>query len=147
HLGDRGGSGLSLLARYAEHLFWMARYIERVSSMARIIEMHMAYDRWRAEDVSWAWLVKLHSDEKNFASRYDEPSFKNVLLFYVADLENPGSVRFALRAARENARALRAVIPSEMWAQLNEFYNRFLIISEVDLDPIRLSRTCSQIKN
>jgi len=138
---------VSLLARYAENLFWLARYIERASSLAGIIETHMAYDRARAEDVSWAWLVTLHSDQEKFASLYADTSFKNVLKFYMADINNPGSVRFTLRAARENARALRATIPSEMWVQLNEFYNRFLVISDADLDPIRLSRTCSQIKH
>jgi uncharacterized alpha-E superfamily protein len=107
----------------------------------------MAYDRGRAEDVSWAWLVTLHSDQEKFASLYPDTSFKNVLNFYMADLNNPGSVRFTLRAARENARALRATIPIEMWVQLNEFYNRFLVIPDADLDPIRLSRTCSQIKS
>jgi uncharacterized alpha-E superfamily protein len=137
---------LSLLARYAENLFWLARYIERASSLARIIETHMAYDRGHADEVSWAWLVALYSDQAKFASLYEETSFKSVLKFYIADLDNPGSVRFALRAARENARALRAVIPTEMWAQLNEFYNRYLVVSDADLDPIRLSRTCSQIK-
>ena len=137
---------MSLLARYAENLFWLARYVERASSLARIIETHMEYDRGRGEDVSWAWLVTLHSDQQKFASLYTDTSFKNVLKFYMADLDNPGSVRFALRAARENARALRAVIPTEMWVQLNEFYNRFLVIPDADLDPIRLSRTCGQIK-
>ncbi|MBS0244493.1 MAG: alpha-E domain-containing protein [Proteobacteria bacterium] len=138
---------MSLLARYAEHLFWLARYIERTAALARIIETHMSYDRARDEDVSWAWLVTLLSDEERFKKQHTEASFKNVIKFYVQDMENPGSVRFALRAARENARTLRAVIPTEMWQQINEFYNRFLVMSEADLDPIRMARTCEQIKS
>jgi len=138
---------MSLLSRYAEDLFWLARYIERASNLARIIEMHMAYDRGRDEDVSWAWLVALHSDQERFAKSYGDASFANVIRFYVADLGNSGSVRFSLRAARENARALRAVIPTEMWNHLNEFYNRFLIVTDSDLEPIRLWRTCGQIKD
>ncbi|MGE0767691.1 MAG: alpha-E domain-containing protein [Hyphomicrobiaceae bacterium] len=138
---------MSLLARYAEDLFWLARYIERASNLARIIETHMAYDRGRDEDVSWAWLVALHADQERFSKSYGDASFANVIRFYVADLENTGSVRFSLRGARENARALRAVIPTEMWNHLNEFYNRFLIVSDSDLEPIRLWRTCAQIKD
>ncbi|MFV0295927.1 MAG: alpha-E domain-containing protein [Hyphomicrobiaceae bacterium] len=138
---------MSLLARYAEHLYWLARYVERSSSLARIIEVHLAFDRGRSEDVSWEWLVALHSDHERFAQSYDEPSLANVIRFYVADMDNPGSVRFSLRAARENARALRAVISTEMWGQLNAFYNRMLILTERDLDPVRLSRTCAQIKD
>lgn len=138
---------MSLLARSAEELFWLARYVERASSLARIIETHMAYDRARDEDVSWAWLVALHADWEHFNASYGDASFKNVIRFYVADMSNTGSVRFSIRAARENARALRALIPTEMWNQLNEFYNRFLIVSEAELDPIRLWRTCAQIKD
>jgi len=138
---------MSLLARSAEELFWLARYVERAASLARIIETHMAYDRARDEDVSWAWLVALHSDWESFNKSYDDASFKNVIRFYVADMANTGSVRFSIRAARENARSLSAVIPTEMWNQLNEFYNRFLIVSDADLDPIRLWRTCAQIKD
>jgi uncharacterized alpha-E superfamily protein len=138
---------VSLLARYAENLFWLARYVERASSLARIIEIHMSFDRARDDDISWAWLVALHADQDRFAESYGEYSFLNVMKFYVADLNNSGSILFALRAARENARALRAVISTEMWIQLNEFHNRFLGFSDTDLDPIRLSRTCGQIKS
>ncbi|MGD9805703.1 MAG: alpha-E domain-containing protein [Hyphomicrobiaceae bacterium] len=138
---------MSLLSRSAEDLFWLARYVERASNLARIIEMHMAYDRGRDEDVSWAWLVALHSDQERFSKSYGDASFANVIRFYVADLDNAGSVRFSLRAARENARALRAVIPTEMWNHLNEFYNRFLIVTDSDLEPIRLWRTCAHIKD
>lgn len=138
---------MSLLSRYAEDLFWLARYIERASNLARIVETHMAYDRGRDEDVSWAWLVALNADQERFNKSYGDASFANVIRFYVADMDNAGSVRFSLRAARENARALRAVIPTEMWNHLNEFYNRFLIVSEADLEPIRLWRTCAQIKD
>jgi uncharacterized alpha-E superfamily protein len=138
---------MSLLSRSAEDLFWLARYIERASNLARIIEMHMAYDRGRGEDVSWAWLVTLHADQERFSKSYGDASFANVIHFYVADLDNAGSVRFSLRAARENARALRAIIPTEMWNHLNEFYNRFLIVTDSDLEPIRRWRTCAHIKD
>lgn len=137
---------MSLLARYAEELFWLARHLERASSLARIIEMHMSFDRGRDEENSWAWLVALHSDQQRFAARHRDATFANVIDFYIADFDNPGSVLFALRAARENARALRAIIPTEMWIQLNEYYNRQMAMSRSDLDPIRLSRTCGQIK-
>jgi uncharacterized alpha-E superfamily protein len=137
---------VSLLARYAEHLFWLARYIERTASLARIVETHLAFDRGRDEDMPWGWLVTLHNDEARFRERYDEATFRNVMRFYLADIENPGSVPFALRAARENARTLRAMIPTEMWIHLNGFYNRFLVSAETDLDPVRIARTCEQIK-
>lgn len=137
---------MSLLARYAEHLFWLSRYAERAASLARIIETHAACNPSMQEKTSWAWLVKLHADDNNFAKEHLEASARNVLNFYIRDLNNIGSILFAVHASRENARALRAILPTEMWSQLNGFYNKLRSIRESDIDPIRLSRTCSAIK-
>lgn len=138
---------MSLLARNAEQLFWLARYIERAGSLARIIETHSSYGRASADDLSWGWLVALYSAEERFAKDYAETSFKNVIRFYVADVANPGSVQFSVRAARENARALRAIIPTEMWRQLNGFHNRLAALTAEDFDLVTLSRTCGIIKD
>jgi len=35
HMGARGGDNVSLLARYAENLFWLARYVERAVKSCR----------------------------------------------------------------------------------------------------------------
>ena len=138
---------MNLLARNAEQFFWLGRYIERAASISRIIEIHSAHERGDDSDQAWSWLVALYSDEEHFKKSHAEFSFKNVIRFYVRDAANPGSIASALRAARENARTLRAVIPTEMWNHLNEFYNRFMELDETDLDLISLSRTCATIKN
>jgi uncharacterized alpha-E superfamily protein len=137
---------VTLLARNAEQLFWLARYIERAASLARIIEIHAAHGGGAEDAASWAWLVALYSDEERFRATYAEPTFKNVITFYVGDIDNPGSIRSAIRCARENARALRAVIPTEMWVQLNEFHNKLIGIDETEFDFIHVSRTCGVIK-
>ena len=138
---------MSLLARNAEHLFWLARYIERATSLARIIETHSSHGRASADDLTWAWLVALYSDAAPFAKSYADLSSKNVVQFYVADTSNPGSIRFCVKAARENARALRAVIPTEMWVQLNGFHNRLAALGADDFDLVTLARTCGTIKD
>jgi uncharacterized alpha-E superfamily protein len=137
---------VTLLARNAEQLFWLARYIERATSLARIIETHSSHGRASADDTSWAWLVALYSDAGPFTKRYAEPSSKNVIQFYVSDLENPASIRFAVKAARENARALRAIIPTDMWSQLNAFHHQLVGLSDSYFDVVSLARTCGDIK-
>jgi uncharacterized alpha-E superfamily protein len=136
----------SLLSRYAESVFWMARYIERAESLARILETQTSFHRGRGADNSWAWIVALYSDEENFAKAFDEPSAANVIRFYLTHLDNPGSVQSSIRSARENARALRPMLPTDMWYQLNDFYNRILSLSSADFSENRLSRTCDVIK-
>jgi uncharacterized alpha-E superfamily protein len=134
-----------LLSRYAESVFWMARYFERAESLARILETQTSFHRGR-DDNSWAWIVALYSDEKAFAKAFDEPSAENVIRYYMAYADNPGSIHSSIRAARENARALRPMLSTAMWYQLNDFYNRLLAFGPADFSEVRLSRTCDAIK-
>jgi len=137
---------MSLLARNAEQLFWLARYIERATSLARIIEIHSAHGLTGSGDSSWAWLVALYSNAELYAKRHGEVTAKNVIRFYVSDADNPASIRFSVRAARENARALRAIIPTDMWTQLNAFHHRLMTMQESEFDVVALARTCNAIK-
>lgn len=135
-----------LLSRYAECVFWLARYIERAESLARIVEVHTSFQRGRPGADSWAWIVTLHADEKAFYSRFETPAAADVVRFYVSDMNNPGSILAAMHAARENARSLRSLISTDMWFQLNDFYNQLLAFGAADFDEMRLFRTCDVIK-
>ena len=136
----------SLLSRHAESFFWMARYFERAESLARVLETQTSFQRGCGEN-SWAWIVALYSDEKAFADAFgEEASADNVIRFYMAHADNPGSIQSAIRAARENARALRPMLAIDMWFGLNDFYNRLCAFGPSDFSEVRLSRTCDAIK-
>ncbi len=135
----------SLLSRHAESIFWMARYFERAESLARIMETQTSFQRGR-DDNSWAWIVALYSDEESFAKDFGEPSADNVIRFYMAHADNPGSIQSTIRAARENARALRPMLPTDVWSGLNDFYNRLCAFGPSDFSEVRLTRTCDAIK-
>ena len=66
--------------------------------------------------------------------------------FYVLDTENPTSIVSAIRAARENARTLRPLISTEMWTQINVFYNRLAALGPAEIAPHNLTRLCSMVK-
>jgi uncharacterized alpha-E superfamily protein len=138
---------MRLLSRYAEAFFWLARYLERAASLARVIEMQSSYGGSSADESDWVWLIALHSDEARFAARHDAATNENIIKFYVHDIESPGSLRHAIHAARENARALRPHMPLEMWVQLNEFYNVAASLGADDLTAARLPRTCAKIRS
>ncbi len=135
----------SLLSRHAESFFWMARYLERGGRLARILETQTSFHRGR-EDNSWAWIVALYSDDKAFAEAFGEASAENVIRFYMAHADNPGSIQSSIRAARENARALRPMLSVDVWSGLNDFYNRLSSFGPSDFSEVRLSRTCDAIK-
>lgn len=136
----------TLLSRHAESVFWLARYLERAESMARILEAHSSFQRGRPDNDSWAWIIALYSDQENFAKRYDEATAANVIAYYVTRLENPSSIQASVRSARENARALRPLISTDMWTQINDFYTRLLALGDGDFSESRLSRSCDTIK-
>ncbi len=135
----------SLLSRYAESVFWMARYFERAESLAAILETQTSFQRGRADN-SWAWIVALYSDEKAFAKAFPEPTAENVIRYYMALTDNPGSIQSSIHSARENARALRPMLSTDMWYQLNDFYTRLTAFGQDDYSEMRLSRTCDAIK-
>jgi uncharacterized alpha-E superfamily protein len=125
----------------------MARYIERAESVARIMEVNTSFQRGRGpSDDAWSWMVTLYSDETAFAKLHDQRSAANVIEFYATQHGNLGSIQSSIRAARENARALRPLISTDMWYQVNDFHTRLLGLGASDFSEMRLSRTCDSIK-
>lgn len=135
-----------LLSRHAECAFWLARYLERAESMSRILEAHTSFRRGQTGPDSWAWIIALYSDEESFYKRFPSADAASIIQYYVTDIDNPSSILASVRAARENARALRALISTDMWLQINDFYTRLLAFSTNDFNEVRLSRSCDTIK-
>ncbi len=135
-----------LLARYADCSFWLGRYMERAESLARILDVNLHFSRDSRGSQNWRSIVQLNADEERFDEAYDVASYANVVHFYVLDRENPSSIISAIRAAKENARALRPTISTEMWSHLNVFNNTMKTLTSDDLKHSELSRVCANIK-
>jgi uncharacterized circularly permuted ATP-grasp superfamily protein/uncharacterized alpha-E superfamily protein len=119
---DRGGEG-AVLSRVADALHWMSRYVERAENVARFVDVNLALTLDRpagAED--WAPIVATTGDDAWFAERYGEATRENALRFLLFDRDYPNSVARCFRAARENARAIRPILSSETWEELNQAY-------------------------
>ncbi|MQM30095.1 MAG: hypothetical protein CRU78_05950 [Candidatus Accumulibacter phosphatis] len=112
-----------MLSRTADHLYWMARSTERAENMARLLDasyqMSMVPQPLAAQNENWRAILALNSQEEAFAQVYDEVNAENVLRFTVADAANPSSIFSCLRAARENAHAVRGTLTAEMWESVN----------------------------
>ena len=112
-----------MLSRTADHLYWMSRYIERAESLARLVDAHY---RMSLLPHSAATLEKsLHATmtallmEDAYRERYSTIEPRAVFEFVTLDREFGGSIFSCLRAARENARAVRGSLTSELWVTLN----------------------------
>jgi uncharacterized alpha-E superfamily protein len=135
-----------LLARYADSIFWLARYVERAENLARILDVNETFSRDSRGGQNWRSIVQLNSDEEHFSASHDAPAAHSVVNFYVIDGDNPTSIVSTIRYARENARTLRPLISTEMWVQLNVFYNRLTELGAEDLAPGNLAALFAMIK-
>ncbi|MCX8004287.1 MAG: alpha-E domain-containing protein [Burkholderiaceae bacterium] len=113
-----------MLSRTADHLFWMARYIERAENTARMLDVNVAMSMLplsaEAAGAGWRAMLGISELQSAYAARHGELSARNVLDFMVRDPQNPSSIYSCLRAARENARAVRGALTTEVWETHND---------------------------
>ncbi|GMU94439.1 MAG: hypothetical protein AMXMBFR4_34970 [Candidatus Hydrogenedentota bacterium] len=114
-----------MLSRVADSVFWMSRYIERAENVARYVDVnyHLHLDLPGANGEQWEPMVRITGDYASFVERYDAPTRENVTRFLAFDENNPNSILSCLRMARENARTIREIIPSEIWEHVNTIYH------------------------
>jgi uncharacterized alpha-E superfamily protein len=112
-----------MLSRTADHLYWMSRYIERAESLARLVDAHYRMSllphsgETLAHSLS-ATMTALHMEDA-YRKRHDTIDPRAVFEFVSLDRDYSGSIFSCLRAARENARAVRGSLTSELWETLN----------------------------
>ncbi len=131
-----------MLSRTADHLFWMARYIERAENTARMLDVNYQTSLLpqSADEAERGWRGVLGISElmPAFTARYDDFHAAHVMAFMVRDEDNPSSIVACLRAARENARAVRGTLTTEVWETTNQTwleFNRELRRGAFEHDP------------
>jgi uncharacterized alpha-E superfamily protein len=112
-----------MLSRTADHLYWMARYTERAENTARMLDVNVqtAMMPQSAEAAEKGWRAMLGISELNaaFDDKYGLLTARDVLDFMVRDPQNPSSIASCLTQARENARAVRGTLTTEVWETQN----------------------------
>lgn len=109
-----------MLSRIAESLFWIGRYLERCDGTSRILDVHLQLlleDPWIDENtVCRSLLSVMGALPEGKRGVFDR---QEVLTRLAVDEENPASIAYAVRAARENARRAREIVSAELWETLN----------------------------
>jgi uncharacterized alpha-E superfamily protein len=112
-----------MLSRTADHLYWMGRYTERAENLARMLEVNyrMSMLPQGTETIEQGWVATLTIIGllDAFKQRYDAVTPANAIAFLAFDRDNPMSICSCVRAARENAHAVRGTLTSEIWESLN----------------------------
>lgn len=112
-----------MLSRTADHLYWMSRYTERAENTARMLEvnwqMSLLPQSEQAAHAAWRAMLEISELTQAFDRKYDAVTPANVLAYMTQDMDNPSSIMSCLRAARENARAVRGAMTTDLWETVN----------------------------
>jgi uncharacterized alpha-E superfamily protein len=134
-----------MLSRTADHLFWMARYMERAENTARLLDVNyqtsLLPQSSEATLQGWRALLSISELTEEYEAKHEEVTPKGVMTFMVTDAGNPSSILSCLRAARENARAVRGALTTEVWETMNQTwleYNRLIKDGLLAKDPADL---------
>ncbi|MHB1198641.1 MAG: alpha-E domain-containing protein [Polaromonas sp.] len=116
-----------MLSRTADHLFWMSRYMERAENTARMLDVNyqtsLLPQSAAVAQLGWQGLLSISELKQDYAEKHgDSINPRKVLDFMVRDEKNPSSIISCLRNARENARAVRGTLTTEVWETQNQTY-------------------------
>lgn len=112
-----------MLSRTADHLFWMARYTERAENTARMLDVNVQTSLLpqsaQAAEQGWRGTLGISELQQAYDEKHPKLTSQDVLDFMVRDTSHASSIASCLRAARENARAVRGTLTTEVWETLN----------------------------
>ena len=116
-----------MLSRTADHLFWMSRYTERAENTARMLDVNyqtsLLPQSTAVAQLGWEGLLSISELKVPYAVKYgDSINRRDVMDFMVRDEKNSSSIISCLQNARENARAVRGTLTTEMWETQNQTY-------------------------
>ena len=131
-----------MLSRTADHLFWMNRYTERAENTARLLDVNYQTALLPQSDAvaqaGWQGLLSISELLPMYKEKHDQIRAREVMEFMVKDESNPSSIVSCLSAARENARAVRGTLTTEVWETQNQTWlevKRMLKQGEFESDP------------
>lgn len=112
-----------MLSRTADHLFWMARYTERAENTARMLDANYQMSLVPQSDeyaaLGWRAMLSISELADIYAAAHRSMTSRDVIAFMSSDRDNLSSIISCLCAARENARAVRGSITTELWETIN----------------------------
>jgi uncharacterized alpha-E superfamily protein len=120
----------------------MSRYTERAENTARMLnvsyETSLLPQSSATVQSGWEGLLSISELLPAYTQLHGEVTPHHVMHFMVIDPNNPSSIISCLRAARENARAVRGALTTEVWETQNQTWlevNRMIRSGEFDADP------------
>jgi uncharacterized alpha-E superfamily protein len=133
-----------MLSRTADHLFWMSRYTERAENTARMLDINyqttLLPQSAAVAQAGWEGLLAISELMPLYEAWHKSVNAKEVMEFMVKDELNPSSIVSCIKSARENARAVRGTLTTEVWETQNQTWlevQRMLKAGDFETDPAK----------
>jgi len=102
----------------------MSRYTERAENTARMLDVNyqtsLLPQSEAVAQMGWQGLLSISELTGAYTQEYGSVNARDVMDFMVKDESNPSSIVSCLGAARENARAVRGALTTEVWETQNQ---------------------------
>ncbi len=126
-----------MLSRTADSLFWLSRYTERADLVARILDATVRIaslpSGYGGERNEWESAVAVAGNLDTFRQQYDAINEDTVRDFLAFNPNNPSSIRNCIETARDNARAVRTALTTQMWDTINGAWLELRRFKNVDM--------------
>jgi uncharacterized alpha-E superfamily protein len=120
----------------------MSRYTERAENTARMLDVNyqtsLLPQSEAVAQMGWQGLLSISELTTAYTKEYGSVNARDVMDFMVKDESNPSSIVSCLGAARENARAVRGALTTEVWETQNQTWlevKRMIKTGEFESDP------------
>jgi uncharacterized alpha-E superfamily protein len=119
-----------MLSRTADHLFWMARYTERAENTSRMLDVNyqtsLLPQSAAVAQAGWEGVVSISELDQSYKTWHTAVNAQDVMNFMVRNEENSSSIVSCIKQARENARAVRGTLTTEVWETINQTWLELL---------------------
>jgi uncharacterized alpha-E superfamily protein len=141
-----------MLSKVADSLYWMSRNVERAENIARLISVNLIsnlenFDPEAENHHNWKEIIRINSDLSLFDKYYSEYDKRSAIDFLSFSTLNHNSILYCIELARENAKGVREIIPSEMWEMINSFYWNIKDYVNKGWEPDNITSFLSMIKD
>lgn len=120
--------------------------MERAENLARLLAVAESFGAGHDDAAAWRGVLDTFNDGPAFEKTGKRVSGLNVARWYFLDRSNPNSIASALAAARENARALRHITPTETWKQINMLHASVSGLKARQVKLQRLADLCEDVR-
>ncbi len=112
-----------MLSRTADSLYWLSRYTERADFVARILDASVRIaslpTSYGGERNEWESAAAVAGNLEALQQHYAAINEDTVRDFLAFSPNNPSSIRNCIEIARDNARAVRTALTTQMWEVIN----------------------------